>query len=91
MYPVRTLAITMKRHQFTTIEQVQEAQDLLKKGVCIALRQQGFYRIQLYQLPDCYLEVYRHAHFNVIIKVNRFTDTAYLEPFLEHIDLSGLF
>jgi hypothetical protein len=81
----------MKRHQFTSIEQVREAYDLLQSGTRVASRIQGFYRIELFQLPDCYLEVYRHNHFNVVIKVNRFTDTAYLEPYLQDISLSGLF
>ena len=80
----------MKRHQFTTIEEVREAHDLLKSGALVAERKQGFYKIQLYQLSSFYLEVYRHAHFNVIIKVNRFTNTAYLEPFLKEIDLTSL-
>lgn len=81
----------MKRHQFTTIEQVRQAQNLLKAGTLIAERRQGFYKIQLFQLEECYLEVYRHAHFNVTIKINRFTDTSYLEPYLEGISLNGLF
>jgi hypothetical protein len=81
----------MKRHQFTTIEQVREAHDLLKGGVVVASRKQGFYKIDLYQLPGMYLEVYRHAHFNVIIRINRFTDTSYLEPYLPPVDLNALF
>jgi len=80
----------MKRHQFTTIEEVRQAHELLKAGTLVAERKQGFYKIQLYQLSSCYLEVYRHEHFNVIIKVNRFTNTTYLEPFLKNIDLSSL-
>ena len=39
----------MKRHQFTTIEEVREAHDLLKSGALVAERKQGFYKIQLYQ------------------------------------------
>jgi hypothetical protein len=80
----------MKRHQFTTIEQVREAHHLLKTGTQVARRQHGFYRIELFQLPCCYMEVYRHAHFNVIIKVNRFTDPRFLDPYLQEIDLTGL-
>jgi hypothetical protein len=81
----------MKRHQFTTIEQVREAHDLLRGGVIVATRKQGFYKIELYQLPGMYMEVYRHSHFNVIIRINRFTDTEYLEPYLTSIDVESLF
>ena len=80
----------MKRHQFTTLREVHKAHDLIKKGVLVAERSEGFYKVQLFQLPSCYLEVYRHAHFNVVIKVNRFTDTAYLEPFLAPISIESL-
>ena len=81
----------MKRHQFTTIDQVREAHSLLKTGTVVAARQQGFYKIELYQLPASYMEVYRHAHFNVIIKVNRFTDPRFLDPYIREIDLRSLF
>jgi hypothetical protein len=81
----------MKRHQFTTIEQVRKAQNLLRSGTLVGERREGFYKIQLFQLPHCYLEVYKHAHFNVTIKINRFTDTAFLEPYLAQISLDQLF
>lgn len=81
----------MKRHQFTTIEEVHQAHDLLKAGALVAERKKGFYKIQLYQLRFFYLEVYRHTHFNVIIKVARFTDMKYLEPYLQNININALF
>ncbi|HEX2606818.1 MAG TPA: hypothetical protein VHK91_05540 [Flavisolibacter sp.] len=80
----------MKRQPFTTIEEAHRAHRLIKSGVQVAERTKGFYKIQLYQLPGYYLEVYRHSHFNVIIKVNSFTDVSYLEPYLESIDIASL-
>ena len=80
----------MKRHRFTTIEEVQQAHYLLQTGTLVARRKQGFYTIELFQLPDCYLEVFRHTHFNVIIKVNRFSDTSYLDPYLKSINIRSV-
>jgi hypothetical protein len=80
----------MKHHLFTTPEEVLYADKLLKDGVLIASRKDGFCNVYLYQTGAMYLEVYRHAHFNVIIKVNSFMDTAHLEPYIENIDLTEL-
>jgi hypothetical protein len=80
----------MKRHHFNTIEKIHKAGKLLKDGVLIAERTEGFCKVQLYQVDSFYLEVYRHSHFNVITKVNSFIDTVHLEPYLKQIDINGL-
>ena len=80
----------MKTQEFLTINQVREAQEMVSQGVKVASRRRGFYVIQLYQLQDCYLEVFRHSHFNVIIKIRQFTDTSYLDPYLLSISLEDL-
>jgi hypothetical protein len=80
----------MKRQQFNTIQEVDQASSLLKDGVLLAQRTEGFCRVLLYQADSYYLEVFRHNHFNVIIKVVSFTDTAFLEPYLEQIDIEEL-
>ena len=90
LFMVMQFCSNMKRHQFTTIEEVQEAHRLLRAAVPVASRRDGFYKVELYQAPSFYLEVYRHAHFNVIIRISRFRDTAYLEPYLEQVSLDGL-
>ena len=90
LFIVMHFCTTRKRHQFTTIEEVQEAHRLLRAAVPVASRCDGFYKVELYQAPRFYLEVYRHAHFNVIIRISRFKDTAYLEPYLQQVSLDGL-
>ncbi len=56
----------------------------------VAQRNGDFYKTQLYQLEDRYLEVVWHTHFNVVVKVTSFTDTDRLEPFLTDISIEGL-
>ena len=80
----------MNRYHFTTLEEVQQAHHMLRKAVLVASRREGFYKAELYQSGQCYYEVYRHAHFNVIIRIARFTDTVYLEPYLHSISIDGL-
>jgi hypothetical protein len=76
---------------YTTTSDIERARALWEKGVLLAKRTEGFYRLQLYQLHDVYLEVTWHIHFNVVVKVSSFTDTEHLEPYLESVSLEGLF
>ena len=81
----------MKRQQFNSIQAIDQASHLLKDAVLLAERKEGFYQVLLYQSGASYLEVYRHSHFNVIIKVLSFTDTAHLDPYLDNISIDTLF
>ena len=81
----------MKRQQFNTTQEIDQASHLIKDGVLLAERKEGFYQVLLYQTGGSYLEVYRHTHFNVIIKVVNFTDTAHLDPYLDNISIDMLF
>ncbi|HEV7622293.1 MAG TPA: hypothetical protein VGO09_11180, partial [Flavisolibacter sp.] len=60
----------MKFRQYSTTKEVDQAEKLLKDGVLIAQRKEGYYKVLLYQVDASYIEVYVHDHFNVIIKVN---------------------
>lgn len=76
---------------YTTTAEIETARPLWEGSVMVAQRTGDFYNTQLYQLPDMYLEVVWHTHFNVVVKVTGFTDTDRLEPFLNDISLEGLF
>ena len=75
---------------YTTTNEIERARALWEKGVLLAERKEGFYKIMLYQLHDIYLEVTWHVHFNVVMKVSTFTATERLEPYLDTISLEGL-
>ncbi|RYY88125.1 MAG: hypothetical protein EOO15_09870 [Chitinophagaceae bacterium] len=62
-----------------------------EQGVLLAQRSAGFHTLRLYQLEDHYIEVTVHNHFNVVLRVATFRDTAHLEPYLSDVDISGLF
>lgn len=76
---------------YTTTADIERVRGLWEKGVLLAERNGDFYKSQLYQLHDTYLEVVWHTHFNVVVKVTRFTDTDRLAPYLTDISLEGLF
>ena len=81
----------MKYRNFTTLEELDQADAAWNQGTLLAERFEDFHSIQLYQLEDYYIEVTRHQHFNVILKVSSFKDTTHLEPYLNAISIDGLF
>ena len=76
---------------YTSNTEIERARSLWEKGVLLAERTEGFYKMQLFQLHDVYLEVTWHIHFNVVVKVSSFSDTDHLAPYLEAISLDELF
>ena len=80
----------MKFQRCTTHGDLQNADSLIKDGTLIGERIDKFHQVKLYQLDSLYMEVYKHLHFNVIVKVITFTDTEFLEPYLQKISLEGL-
>lgn len=81
----------MKYRDFNTLEEWDQADAAWNKGVLLAEREENFHTIALYQLDGFYIEVTRHTHFNVILKVRSFRDTANLEPYLKNIRIDSLF
>jgi len=80
----------MKYRNFNTSEELDQADAAWKKGVLLAQRVETFHTIDLYQLEDYYIEVTKHKHFNVILKVSSFKDTLHLEPYLQDINIDAL-
>ena len=76
---------------YTSTTDIERARALWEKGVLLAEYTDGFYTKKLYQLHDIYVEVTWHTHFNVALKVNTFSGTEKLEPYLEQISLESLF
>jgi len=80
----------MKQHDFTTFEELEQAETAWKKGTLLAKRTENFHTMWLYLLDDHYVEITYHTHFNVLLQINSFKDTEQLEPYLAEIDLSAL-
>ena len=81
----------MTERLYTTTPEIERARFLWERAVLLAERTEGFHKLQLYQLYDVYLEVVWHTHFNVVVKVSRFTDTDDLAPYLADISIDQLF
>jgi hypothetical protein len=56
-------------------------------GICVAGRDENFFKVLLYQLNDFYIEVYYHKFYNYISEFIAFDSTDKLDPYLKRISL----
>lgn len=80
----------MTRYHFNILDEAEKAAIIREKGVQIGEREDTFHTIRLYQVDGFYVELYHHNHFNVITKLQSFSSTQKLQPYLEEISLDGL-
>lgn len=63
---------------------------ILRHGVHIASRRGLFCEIALFQVQDYYVEMFYDAKSKEVSRAKTFTDVSLLEPYLKHIDISGI-
>lgn len=80
----------MKASNFSQLSESNQTEIIWERGAYLDRRTEGFYAILLFQVDSFYTEVWYHAHFNVIIRIETFTGTDRLDPYLENIDLLAL-
>lgn len=76
--------------QFDTLSKENQQEVLLNKGVFLAERQDGPFRIMLYGLNGFYVEVYFFNLYNKVAFFQSFEDTEALQPYLEQVDISAV-
>ena len=77
--------------QFSTSGKQQQQEQLLKYGTFLAERNQGHYRIMLYALENFYVEIFFMNNSNKISWLKCFDGEEELAPYLQQINLNGLF
>jgi len=76
--------------QFDTLSKENQQQVLLKEGIFLAEREDGPFRIMLYQLNGFYVEVYFFKLYNKVAFFQTFEDTEVLQPYLDQVDVSNV-
>jgi hypothetical protein len=76
--------------QFNTLSKQDQQNQLLKEGTFLAEREDGPFRIMLYQLDNFYVEVYFFNLYNKVAFLQSFSDTDVLEPYLEQMDINSM-
>jgi hypothetical protein len=80
----------MTLQQFKALSQDRQYKDLLLSGVCLASREMEAYSILLFQLNNCYVEIYFDKYCDDISHSRSFQDTDKLYPYLEQMDINTL-
>ena len=80
----------MVLEQFNSLSKYEQQDLLLKKGIFIAERFDGPFRIMLYQLDGFYVEVYFFNLYNKVAYFLGYDTTEVLEPYLAQIDVSDV-
>ncbi len=68
-----------------------KTQVLATDGVFLAERNDGCFRISLYQVNDFYVEIYYHKTRCFYICIRSFEDVNELYPYLQDIDISEVY
>ena len=80
----------MNMYQFNGLDEVKQIEFLWSAGVLVGSRQEGFYKILLYQIDSFYVEVFYQYFQGKMVKIKSFTDTDQLEPYLNSINIDVL-
>lgn len=78
----------MTLYEFKLLNEFQQAETLWDRGVHIGERQEGLFKIALYQLDAFYVEVLYHTGYNMIQGLRSFSSVGQLEPYLKKINIS---
>lgn len=80
----------MNMYQFNCLDEVRQIELLWSTGVLVGSRQEGFYKILLYQINSFYVEVYYQYFQGKMVKLKSFTETDLLQPYLDAINITSL-
>jgi hypothetical protein len=81
----------MDIRDFNFMDGMTKTQVLATDGVFLAERNEGCFRISLYQVNDFYVEIYYHKTRCFYICIRSFEDAGDLCPYLQDIDISEVY
>jgi len=64
---------------------------IAREGVFLAERNEGCFRISLYQVNDFYVEIYYHKTRYFYICIRSFEEVSEVMPYLDEIDISEIY
>jgi hypothetical protein len=81
----------MDIREFNFMDGVAKAETIATTGVYLAERNDGCFRISLYQIDDFYVEIYYHRTRYFYICIRSFSEVSDLFPYLQAIDISDVY
>lgn len=76
---------------FNYMDGMAKTEVLATTGVFLAERNDGCFRITLYQVEDFYVEIYYHTTRYFYISIRSFEEVSELFPYLNEIDISEVY
>lgn len=80
----------MTHYLFDSMSESLQLEVVRQKGVLLAERMAGFYKVCLYEVGGFYAEVFYHHHFNVPVRIRTFQEADGLDPYLEQLNIDDL-
>ena len=80
----------MTIQHFNTLSKQDQQNHLLKDGIFLVEREDGPFRIMLYQMDSFYVEVYFFNLYNKVAFLQSFSDTEALQPYLDQLDVASM-
>lgn len=80
----------MTLEKFTSLKEIEKTLIVQQEGVQISDRYEPEFFIALYQLEGFYVELFYHHKTKNVIYARSFTSTNGLKPYLDSINLKGL-
>jgi hypothetical protein len=81
----------MTIEEFNYLDETMKAEVLSIMGIFLSERNEGCFRITLYQVENFYVEIYYHMTRFFYVCIRSFQDVRELAPYLEHIDISEIY
>ena len=81
----------MDIRDFNFMDGMAKTEVLATKGVFLAERNDGCFRISLYQVNDFYVEIYYHKTRYFYLCIRSFEDVSEIFPYLEEIDITEIY
>ena len=81
----------MTLYQFKLLSIDEQAQTTWDNGVLLGFREESPEHMILYRIDGFYVEIQYHSERNEISRIKSFISDKPLKPYLDKIDLTGLF
>lgn len=81
----------MRRSDFILLSEEEKKWTVLHEGVLVAKRNNGDYKVFLFQLSNYYVELFGNLHTKAIDEYRVFDNANALQPYLPSISLDDLF
>ncbi len=79
----------MTLYEFNALDEAEQI-EVIWDSPNVGERNDGDYKIKLFQIDSFYVETYRHIEHDVLKRIRSFSSIDQLQPYIGQIDISNL-